>query len=1739
MKIFLSKASFFVALLVLFCSQAVLAGNVDPLETGSQWAWGENAGWLNFDPAGDPSGGSGVTVEDTRVTGFVWAENAGWINLSPEICSGDDEGYRCGVTNDGQGNLSGWAWSESAGWISFSCETTDSCDDFDYGVWLELYEDPIIKIRFFMGFAWGENIGWINFNLGPLSVMTDWGPDGDGDGYGDIHDCDDSDDAISPGASDADCDGSDNNCSGEADDEYVPTPTECGVGTCAEEGMLECDYGVLTDTCTPGLPSSECGSETDSCKDGQDNDCDGLIDSDDPGCQLASSDQKITVSPATVNFSDVGVNPDPPPAIEVTLSNTGCMDLDITNADVTGVDSALFTMVDNCTIPATLAPGLSCTLTVIFTPTSGGDKSATLTITSTDPQNPSFAIPLNGTGWDSDEDGVGDAFDNCPDIPNPGQADADGDGRGDACDPCTDTDEDWYGDPGYPNPDCPGGPEDNCPEIPNFQSDRDGDGLGDACDGDIDGDGILNDGDGSGTPGDTTCAGGETVNCDDNCNYIANADQADADNDGVGDACEDIPGYDPNLPPPYTDSGDYPYGGDIYGDPLNLKTGAYLYIKDLMNVPGTGLPFVFTIYYNSTAERTTPAGYKWSHSYHWYVEELPDGDVAVRRGDGQADYFLKDGGDYLPKFSGVFSSLSEDSTGAFTYVTREGTSYLFDGSGMLAEIQDRNGNKIMIEYDDDSGLLAQIVDTRGNTATLDYDPEGYLLSVDYAGLQQVVFTHDSLGNLTQFTMVDGNPISFTYDASGQLLTGTRDDGVDFVQNSYDDEGRVFEQKDAKGETSFLSYPSDDLVEIKDRLGNIQNRRYDILGRLVEQVEATGAEKRYSYDENGNMTSYTDPNGNVFSKTYDDIGNLVASTDPLGNTVVIHYEDSENPYLPTRVIDAMGNATVFTYDSRGNRLTETSPMGHTTSYTYDPQNGNLLTTTDPIGAVTSFSYTDKGELASVTDPLGAETLYDYDNLGRRTAVTDRKGERTEFAYDANGSVISITTPDTATTSFEYDAMGELVRIVEPDGAVTTLTRNLIGKIASQTAPDGSVLSFDYDAEDRIEKREDPLGRKARFARDEVGQPLAATEAYGSTAAVTAAASYDLTGNRLTLTDPRGNVTTYNFDAMGRVMTETDPLGHSVTNGYDARGMLVSITNGRDQTAAFSYDASGRLTGIEFPDSSSLSHELDANGNRLRSVNRNSGTINRTFDKLGRLLTRTDEFNKTVHYTYDQAGNIVTLTYSDGLEVHYVYDNMNRLTRVTDWAGLFTEYAYDSASRLMSARLPDGSEVSYGYDTSGRITVLTDTAPDGTAIFTSDYNYNGAGLLISVTSELPLLPNTDLNFSIDAANQITSLNGCEDCFDYDADGNLKRGLIGGFMTDLDYDELGQLVQMGQDTYRYDAEGLRVETTIGGVTRRYVQDPNAALSRLLEEYDVNGNIVARYVYGMGLISREDASGQTLIYHYDHRGNTVALTDEEGTVTDRYAYTPYGRLVGGTGDTPHPFKFNGRDGVMDDGNGLYFMRNRYYAPDLMRFIQRDSLYRGTILATQSLNRYAYTAGMPNMAIDPEGDFWNIVIGAVVGTVVGVVSEVITDAIEGKWDWEDYLIAGSAGFISGALAGSGVGAFAAGSVYGALYSGGMEIKQIAKGEKELGWDSVVNISTTTLLSGAAGSLGSKISPFSKLASKNIGWSVADVMTGGFLGSALATGALEGRDEATAEMCKIAPSPACPPEYLPSTHYEK
>ena len=65
--------------------------------------------------------------------------------------------------------------------------------------------------------------------------------------------------------------------------------------------------------------------------------------------------------------------------------------------------------------------------------------------------------------------------------------------------------------------------------------------------------------------------------------------------------------------------------------------------------------------------------------------------------------------------------------------------------------------------------------------------------------------------------------------------------------------------------------------------------------------------------------------------------------------------------------------------------------------------------------------------------------------------------------------------------------------------------------------------------------------------------------------------------------------------------------------------------------------------------------------------------------------------------------------------------------------------------------------------------------------------------------------------------------------------------------------------------------------------------------------------------------------------------------------------------------FMYNGRDGVVTEGNGLIYMRARYYSPELRRFINADIIH-GNISDPTSLNRYSYVNGNPVSFVDPFG---------------------------------------------------------------------------------------------------------------------------------------------------------------------------
>ena len=198
-------------------------------------------------------------------------------------------------------------------------------------------------------------------------------------------------------------------------------------------------------------------------------------------------------------------------------------------------------------------------------------------------------------------------------------------------------------------------------------------------------------------------------------------------------------------------------------------------------------------------------------------------------------------------------------------------------------------------------------------------------------------------------------------------------------------------------------------------------------------------------------------------------------------------------------------------------------------------------------------------------------------------------------------------------------------------------------------------------------------------------------------------------------------------------------------------------------------------------------------------------------------------------------------------------------------------------------------------------------------------------------------------------------------FDADGNLVWGPVRERMEELKFDSRNRLVEAGGVRYQYDAENQRIG--MDGI--RYVVNSQPLLSQVLVREE--GGRETFYVYGLGLLG-EEREGKYLSYHFDVRGSTIALSDENGEVVDRFGYGPYGELVSGDA-TQTPFLFNGQYGVMSDGNGLYYMRARFYSPLMKRFVNRD-VVAGEVGRGQSLNRFAFVEGNPVRFVDPFGLF-------------------------------------------------------------------------------------------------------------------------------------------------------------------------
>ena len=119
------------------------------------------------------------------------------------------------------------------------------------------------------------------------------------------------------------------------------------------------------------------------------------------------------------------------------------------------------------------------------------------------------------------------------------------------------------------------------------------------------------------------------------------------------------------------------------------------------------------------------------------------------------------------------------------------------------------------------------------------------------------------------------------------------------------------------------------------------------------------------------------------------------------------------------------------------------------------------------------------------------------------------------------------------------------------------------------------------------------------------------------------------------------------------------------------------------------------------------------------------------------------------------------------------------------------------------------------------------------------------------------------------------------------------------------------------------------------------------------------------------------TYFYRKDAQANVVALLDNNGSVVVKYKYDAWGncKVLNADGseitDSNHigilnPFKY--RSYYYDIGIGLYFLKTRYYDPEIGRFMTIDDISYLDPESINGLNLYAYCGNNPVMNIDPTG---------------------------------------------------------------------------------------------------------------------------------------------------------------------------
>ncbi|MBD8679367.1 RHS repeat domain-containing protein [Sphingomonas sp. CFBP 13720] len=805
-----------------------------------------------------------------------------------------------------------------------------------------------------------------------------------------------------------------------------------------------------------------------------------------------------------------------------------------------------------------------------------------------------------------------------------------------------------------------------------------------------------------------------------------------------------------------------------------------------------------------------------------------------------------------------------DARGEVTRIMRDGA---LDANGQPVATQ---GYSETVLIRDPSGRLLERV-TAGQREIFVYDGLGRMIgSTDVRGAT-TSFAFDDPGQKTIVTLASGAVRTSTYNRAGELVASSeagQHSGTGSASYRYDRLGQVRIVTDAFGWSRYVVY---DLIGRKvgevDPQGRLIEYRYDRNDRLIASIgwsnalsssqmallgdpqvdvdiaairPGAGANDSWNWtvhDREGRVVQQIDATGATIVYDYDAAGRLLKETS-YANRLTIDALKATPPVAVTRpVADADRDVVTRTfYDRDGNVTGVLDGEGYLSRSRYDAA-GNRIETTS-FARRTTATLRASGSLNRLLTDVGTSTTdrtvrYAYDGQGLLRYSVDTVNRVTEYLYsgpvagDATGVVrqtvayahplASLATYSVATIRQELDRAGATGDPANRRGFVVHDDR---GNLTFAIDPAGSVTGYAYDVSGNVVR----------------------TTRYATAYATTVLPTHDgMTGwAAMAIGSADDRVTRSYYAARGELRFTVDPLGYVTRYDYDAAGRNVAVV--RFDTAMVGADDATTIDGVagwqtgssvvttmRYDEAGRVLETHDAAGTITRYVYNVDGTVQSTlaahgteeqvrtqfdYDAAGRVVSRTDDadgIRSVTQYEYDGFGNLLTQVAPDGTSrTSYTYDREGRMLTRTDAMGQVQSYAYDSFGQRVCIVDERGRATFTYYDAAGRIAAVRDAEN-----YVTETTYTPFGEIATVTRRANVATNAALAgtppaVTADAKDAVTS-------FVYDKLGRTVRIVDAqGYLEATRYNSFGEVAQATNKlgaltTRRYDRRGQVIAETV----------------------------------------------------------------------------------------------------------------------------------------------------------------------------------------------------------------------------------------------------------------------------------------------------------------------------------------